>query len=434
MNQVSAFIYLFRKESLRNNFLFCLGTTICRKTLSEDTMSDHLILLKIFNMWLEAKKNNCETKFCREYGLSKAIMETICGTRTHILGRLRSNGLVRSDVNKLNTNSSNWAVIKTCLTAGLYPNICRIDKRDCLLKSRHESQLIPHPSSVLRVKNPKQLKQCLLSMPTEWLLYGEKSRAGDCCMVRDNTMIAPIVIALFTGPINMPETNLVHYDSTDNSSDDNNDNDNDNDDTDINDINTNLSRFIIDDWIEFELDHETALLLYYLRQKMNALFVQMLRKPIEYFKIQENVVIPLISKILCAEEKLCGLKSPSTNVGIRPMPIKLRFGLELSHGASEQEPSRSQNYFNDNHSSTSRDITKKTNINASSSSSANLSASWRINSRDCLAITQNARYFVVIADSRENVRKTCTTGQWFLPEVIFLKLKFVKSVMYFFLA
>lgn len=384
-------------------------------------MSDHMILLKIFNMWLEAKKNNCETKFCREYGLSKAIMETICGTRTHILGRLRSNGLVRSDVNKLNTNSSNWAVIKTCLTAGLYPNICRIDKTDCLLKSRHESQLIPHPSSVLRVKNPKKLKQCLLTMPTEWLLYGEKSRAGDCCMVRDNTMIAPIIIALFTGPINMPESNLVHYDAADNSSDDN-------DATDMNDGDTNCTRFIIDDWIEFELEQETAIILYNLRQKMNALFVQMLKKPVEYFKLQESSVIPIISKILSAEEKLCGLKSPSpsTNIGVRPMPIKLRFGIELSHGASEHE-FRSQNNFNDNHNHT-RGTTKKS---SNGEATPNLSASWRINSRDCLELTQNARYFVVVADSKENVRKTCTTGKWNLPELIFLKLKFVKSVSCF---
>lgn len=392
-----------------------IGATICRKTLSEDTCSDHLILLKIFNMWLDAKKNNKESRFCRDYGLSRAIMETICSTRTHILGRLRSNGLVRSDVNKLNTNSSNWAVIKACLTAGLYPNVCRIDRRDCLLKSRHESQLIPHPSSVLRVKNPKKLKQCLLSMPTEWLLFGEKSRAGDCCMVRDNTMIAPATIALFTGPINMSEKNLVHCGnvasaSTDSDSDDDDDEDSEDIANGFEDTAT-VSRFIIDDWIEFYLDTETATILYTFRQKMNALFVQMLRNPTEFFKSHEYSVIVTVAKVLSAEEKVCGLKQPITNVGMRPMPIKLRFGLELSHGAVEDGQYSKAN-------------TNRSKNNAT----ADLSANWRVNSSDCLELTKNARYFVLLADSKEAVTKTCNTGQWFLSEPIFSKLKFVKGV------
>lgn len=66
------------------------------------------------------------------------------GLRSQILGQLRASGFVRtrggSDLHELNQFSDNWAVIKAALTAGLYPNLARIDRGHKQLRTRTETK------------------------------------------------------------------------------------------------------------------------------------------------------------------------------------------------------------------------------------------------------------------------------------------------------
>ena len=67
-------------------------------------------------------------------------MEMIVGMRTQLLGQLRASGFVRTrgsgDIRDLNLNSENWAVVKAALTAGLYPNMIRVDREHSQLRTR----------------------------------------------------------------------------------------------------------------------------------------------------------------------------------------------------------------------------------------------------------------------------------------------------------
>lgn len=62
------------------------------------------------------------------------------GLRSQLLGQLRASGFVRtrggSDMHELNMNSDNWAVIKAALTAGLYPNLARVDRSTSKLRTQ----------------------------------------------------------------------------------------------------------------------------------------------------------------------------------------------------------------------------------------------------------------------------------------------------------
>ena len=64
----------------------------------------------------------------------------VIGTRTQLLGQLRASGFVKArgsgDIRDLNTNSENWAVVKAALTAGLYPNLIRVDREHMQLKTQ----------------------------------------------------------------------------------------------------------------------------------------------------------------------------------------------------------------------------------------------------------------------------------------------------------
>ena len=59
--------------------------------------------------------------------------------RAQLLGQLRASGFVRArgggDIRDLNTNSENWAVVKSALCAGMYPNIIRVDRQKSQLLS-----------------------------------------------------------------------------------------------------------------------------------------------------------------------------------------------------------------------------------------------------------------------------------------------------------
>jgi len=62
------------------------------------------------------------------------------GLRAQILGQLKASRVFR-DQREVNTNSTNWAVVKAALTAGHYPNLARIDKEQGQIKTRTEPKV-----------------------------------------------------------------------------------------------------------------------------------------------------------------------------------------------------------------------------------------------------------------------------------------------------
>lgn len=106
----------------------------------------------LLQLWQESRSKNKGRRFCEEYFVSSAVLEMVMGLRSQILGQLRASGFVRtrggSDLHELNQFSDNWAVIKAALTAGLYPNLARIDRGHKQLRTRTETKasiLYPWP-------------------------------------------------------------------------------------------------------------------------------------------------------------------------------------------------------------------------------------------------------------------------------------------------
>nr|CAD7194903.1 unnamed protein product [Timema douglasi] len=102
------------------------SANLVKKKLSAGSFSDHMTLLRAFQMWQQARSNGWERAFCDKHFVSAATMEMVVGMRTQLLGQLRALGFVRArgcgDIRDLNTNSENWAVVKAALCAGTYPN------------------------------------------------------------------------------------------------------------------------------------------------------------------------------------------------------------------------------------------------------------------------------------------------------------------------
>merc|ERR1719318_1086705 len=123
----------------------------------------------------------------------------ICGIRNQVLGQLRASGFVRSrgsgDIRDLNSNSENWAVVKACLVAGLYPNLARLVREEggkVGIRTQKESKVRIHPGGV-QAGSPLALK----NSPTDWFVFDEMTRVGRCAYVRGVTPVSPLAVCLF---------------------------------------------------------------------------------------------------------------------------------------------------------------------------------------------------------------------------------------------
>lgn len=141
--------------SVKDPFMLPLGNegekiNQIKKEFARNSLSDHQMLLNTFDEWSK-KKTRHQYEFCHENFISQGNMHMIQGVRRLIMGHLTMAGFVcentARNIRKLNENSLRWDVVKACLTAGLYPNVCRISPIVGQLISKQDKKIIPHLSS-----------------------------------------------------------------------------------------------------------------------------------------------------------------------------------------------------------------------------------------------------------------------------------------------
>lgn len=266
-----------------------------KKNFADGSLSDHIMLLHTYGEWLRKKHSKSERQFCHDKMISNGNMEMIHGVRKLIMGHLQMVGIYSNDPNgrmprSLNVNSDKRAVIMACLTAGFYPNVCRLDGRTNRISSKYDRKLLPHLSSVLRNRtSSNQLDPALLDSRAEFMIHGEKSRVSQFSLIRNISMVASINIAVFGGAINLPETNVwtlkidswnaepeIGVFSVGASSDEEDEADEDDG------YQKQESTFLIDDWIRFKMDKNEADLVLQLRQKFNAVMAKFLKHPTKF--------------------------------------------------------------------------------------------------------------------------------------------------------
>lgn len=294
-----------------------------KNDLVKGVLSDHALLLQTYEAWLENRSKNQEKKFAYTHFINNANMEMIHGVRRLILSHLKAAGIIsdRGSQNlwNLNKSSKNWTIIKACLTAGFYPNVCRLN-RNGNIYSQQEKKLKPHMSSVLR--EGKRIKREILSSPTEWLIHGEKSRIANFTLIRNITLVAAINISLFAGPICLPQSRVqfiqngnMHGDETDDSDSDEEYGKTYNFANGINEKTEHLmsasqpkcerANLLIDDWINFTINADEANLLYSLRQKFNGIFMRFLKNPTKFHPSKDDeLTLSTMRNVLTIEDSL----------------------------------------------------------------------------------------------------------------------------------
>ena len=317
-----------------------------RQAFSESSMSDHMVLLRVFQGWQKARVDGNERYFCHSYQVSSSTMEMIEGIRTQLLGQLRASGFVRAkgygDIRDLNRNSENWAVVKAALVGGSYPNVARYDKESNQLRTEKENKVRLNPHSILLLSTPSDNyskkstssmsnRRAMEQIATDWFIFDDMSRAGRLALVRGVTMVSPIAIALFAGPIREQTSTLDSEKMIE-------DEDSESEADEKADGNTGVLE--IDEWIKFRSEPNLVNLIHQMRQKWNALFLRRLQcagKPMT--QVDDSTVQTLVN-ILIAEEISIGLNQP-VGIGQRPKAIQ----RPESMNSSSYSPRKSNNRF-----------------------------------------------------------------------------------------
>ncbi|CAB1318506.1 unnamed protein product [Coregonus sp. 'balchen'] len=300
------------------------ASMLCRKRFTAGTFSDHMALLRAFQAWQKARSDGWERSFCEKNFLSQATMEIIIGMRTQLLGQLRAIGFVRArgggDIRDVNLNSENWSVVKAALVAGMYPNLIHVDHESCSLSGAKEKRIPPVNGQVAAVQ----------SLPTDWLIYDEMTRAHRIASIRCCSVVSPLTVAIFGGCAKLPSTALqepaIQKDDVVNESSD----------SEMEDRSTaHLAQMKIDEWLNFKLDREVVGLVFQLRQKWHGLFLRRIRSPSKpWSQLDENTIRALVS-VLGTEDQTAGLQQP-TGIGQRPRPM------------SSEEPPQTSSWRNAN--------------------------------------------------------------------------------------
>lgn len=281
--------------------------------LSENSFSDHMVLLRCYQKWSNYKSDyNNDRKYCEDNYINGGTMERITAVRSQIFGHLRSNGMVPStgNTNAFNTNSSKWSIVKVCLTASLYPNVCRLDRKNQFIRSEIDRKLVINMTSCLKNKaGDKSSRDVLKSLPSEWILFDEKTRAGTITMIKCNTAVTSISLAMVAGP----SLQVIETDTKYQLNDDEND-----------DLETDVCG--IDNWIKFETDYYTRDLVMMLRSNFENVVLRYLNDVKNYqFTDSDKCLIDTLVRVIENEDCDAGFPTKHSGISARPRYVSSKY-------------------------------------------------------------------------------------------------------------
>lgn len=282
-----------------------------KQDLAERSFSDHLVLLRIFQRWNNFKTENSDDRqFCEDHFINNGTMERINGTRSKIIGHLRSLGIIKSNGNLtlMNTNSTKWSVIKLCLAAGLYPSIAKIDQTTGNISSARDKRLVIHATSSLCVAKQNNF------FPTEWAIFEEKFKFGKMSIIKSCTMVTGLTIALTAGK-----------------------------QLEIDDDNCILQ---VDDWIKFIPTQNNVLLVFEMRRLLDELMNKYLKDVHDYkFTDLDGYLIDAIANIVQIEDESNGFPCQHSGIGARPRAITLKSSDYDDAGTSGSQKIKQQHAY-----------------------------------------------------------------------------------------
>ncbi|GMJ10853.1 hypothetical protein like AT1G48650 [Hibiscus trionum] len=155
--------------------------------------SDHIALIRAFEGWKEAEKEQSGYEYCWKNFLSAQTLKAIHSLRKQFFYLLKDTGLVDQNVENCNKWSNDEHLVRAVICAGLFPGICSVNNKEksIALKTMEDGQVLLHGNSV-NAEVPK--------IPYPWLVFNEKVKVN-AVFLRDSTGVSDSILLLFGGNI-----------------------------------------------------------------------------------------------------------------------------------------------------------------------------------------------------------------------------------------
>ncbi|KAL0424689.1 UNVERIFIED_CONTAM: DExH-box ATP-dependent RNA helicase DExH5, mitochondrial [Sesamum radiatum] len=155
--------------------------------------SDHLALVRAYEGWKVADRDNAGYEYCWKNFLSAQSMKAIDSLRKEFYSLLKDTGLVDSNPTIYNVWSYDEHLLRAIICYGLYPGICSVvhNERSFSLKTMEDGQVLLYSNSV----NARHSR-----IPYPWLVFNEKKKVNSV-FLRDSTAVSDSMLLLFGGSI-----------------------------------------------------------------------------------------------------------------------------------------------------------------------------------------------------------------------------------------
>uniref|UniRef100_A0A1I8BYJ8 Helicase ATP-binding domain-containing protein n=1 Tax=Meloidogyne hapla TaxID=6305 RepID=A0A1I8BYJ8_MELHA len=210
--------------SYRDPFLLTIGNEddkkrnalIQRDKLCKNDLSDHLMLIRLFNAYESEPTQYLKEKFCDSYLVSEQAMRMIHGIKKQLIYELKRCHLIPDDIFRaeddqtLNKYSDSWPMVQAVIVAGSYPNI-GVGKSSLL----HASSSLKKQLSAITNSSSNNSKR----IEPEYFVFHEAIAKDDNNInqhsIKIVTAVPQLAVLLFAGPIRMAAEALAHFEIVD---------------------------------------------------------------------------------------------------------------------------------------------------------------------------------------------------------------------------
>nr|XP_043630716.1 DExH-box ATP-dependent RNA helicase DExH3 [Erigeron canadensis] len=154
--------------------------------------SDHLALLRAYDGWKAAERQQSGHEYCWRNFLSSQTLRGIDSLKKQFHYLLKDGGLV-DNIERCNTWSHDQDLIRAIICSGLFPGICSVvnKKTSVSLKTMEDGPVLLYSNSV-NSQEP--------TIPYPWLVFNEKVKVNSV-FLRDSTAVSDSVVLLFGGSV-----------------------------------------------------------------------------------------------------------------------------------------------------------------------------------------------------------------------------------------
>ncbi|XP_022738785.1 DExH-box ATP-dependent RNA helicase DExH3-like isoform X2 [Durio zibethinus] len=129
--------------------------------------SDHIALVRAYEGWKEAEREQSGFEYCWKNFLSAQTLKAIDSLRKQFFYLLKDSGLVDQNIENRNKWSHDDNLIRAVICAGLFPGICSVvnKEKSIALKTMEDGQVLLYSNSV---------NAGVAKIPYPWLVFNEK--------------------------------------------------------------------------------------------------------------------------------------------------------------------------------------------------------------------------------------------------------------------